>query len=189
MKRLATTVAAAAVILGTGILAGCSGDGGADTAANAAATSPPAPSAVGQPAIPPNLFASAPFEGTASLSDVKQTASEGDTVTFLGKIGGRVDPFTDGRAVFLVADEILHFCVDDGCPTPWDACCTPREDIVRLSATVQVTGPDGKPLPISLNGRSGLEPGANIQVRGILSQKGEGFTVIDAESIYVASAG
>src|SRR5438128_4021300 len=73
------------------------------------------------------LLASEPT-GAKGVSDIRKEAADGDEVLVVGRIGGSIKPWVDGRAAFMIVDPSLKSCRDaegDSCPTPWDYCCTP----------------------------------------------------------------
>lgn len=165
MKLHATALAALL------ILAACGGE----------KAEPPA-AAAPQAALPAGLFGAAPADAKA-LSEVRAAAKKGDAIAFTGYIGGREKPFTDGRAIFLVADSVKAPACGDECKTPWDACCTPGEEIAANSATVQVADASGAAMKLSLDGQGGLAPGAKVAVSGKVREAGSGVLIVDAERI------
>ena len=124
-----------------------------------------------------------------SLIDVKTGAQTGDQVVFLARIGGRLDPFVENRAVFFVADPSLATCnevEDDGCKTPWDYCCEPRDVLLKHMATVQIVDENGQPMKVSLIDEHGLAPERTVYVTGTVHRMDEaGSFVVNAESIHV----
>ena len=114
-------------------------------------------------------------------------AKPGDEVVLRGKVGGRVEPFVEGRAVFQVVDASIKSCKDmpdDHCETPWDYCCEP--DVNQKSASVQVVGADGKPLRTGLKGVGGLQPLSEVTIKGTVVQAGEaGPVLVNATGIHV----
>ena len=98
-------------------------------------------------------------------------------------------PFVNGAAVFLLADASMKSCDElhgDGCRTPWDYCCEPRESLAAKIATIQIIDADGRPLRMSLTGRHGLAPLAEITVLGEIAQRSDsGTLVINARKIHV----
>jgi len=137
--------------------------------------------------LPANLILSAEPPNAIGVKDAKATSDE--ELVVRGRIGGRVDPFVPSSAIFLLVDKSLKMCNElhgDGCRTPWDYCCEPRENLLAAMATVQVVGDDGRPLNAGLRGRNGLEPGAEVVVVGRrASNENAGTLVIDARGIYV----
>jgi hypothetical protein len=133
------------------------------------------------------MLAAAPGD-VIPVAEARRTAKTGDTVSLAGYIGGRAEPFTEGRAVFLLADSEAAPACTDACAVPWDACCTPRETITANSATVQVVDAGGMPLKVGLEGRDGLKPGATVTVVGKVREAGDAVMIVDATGLWVASA-
>jgi len=141
-------------------------------------------------ALPEGLILTEAPQGPLSVLAAKKSLQTGDDVVVRGLIGGRVEPFVAGRAIFQLVDSSIPTCAarggDDHCRTPWDYCCEPKEEVTAKSVTVQVVGKDGKPLEIQLKGAGGLNPMARIIVRGKVDQKPDANTmIIRAEGIYV----
>lgn len=94
------------------------------------------------------LLASEPA-GAKNLIDVKKAAKDGDEVVVVGRIGGSENPFT-GRAAFTIVDVKFKPCNEiegDNCPTPWDYCCDPPDELAKGTVLVKLVGADGKTLP------------------------------------------
>jgi hypothetical protein len=72
-----------------------------------------------------------------------------------------------------------------GCPTPWDSCCAPRDQILANVATVQVADQGGKPLKANLKGVNGLSPMVEVVVKGTVSVKDKNSLLVNAQHIYV----
>jgi hypothetical protein len=138
--------------------------------------------------LPPDLFVDQAPAGARGVGALRADASANGRVVLQGRIGGRVEPFVDGAAVFLLADKSMKACNElpgDGCPTPWDYCCEPRDSLAAKTATVQVVDADGKPLRVGLEGRNGLKPAAELTIAGEVAQRESGSLVINARKIYV----
>lgn len=87
-----------------------------------------------------------------SVSVLKASAKEDDKVVLRGRIGGRVQPLTDGSSVFTVVDLNIPYCGQnsgESCPTPWDYCCETSETIAMNSATIQIVDGEGRRLDSS----------------------------------------
>lgn len=138
-------------------------------------------------ALPDDLFADAPPADARPLAEVRRDATAGARVVFSGYIGGRAEPFTTGRAMFVVADRDEAPPCTDGCPVAWDACCTPRDVIAANSAAVQVVDAAGQLVRTSLEGKGGLAPGADVVVEGVVRLAGDATMVVDAARIHVAA--
>jgi hypothetical protein len=137
------------------------------------------------------LFVDAAPDGGRGVGEVKADAEATGDVVIVGRIGGRVEPFVSGAAMFLITDAKLLSCDqmgdDDHCKTPWDYCCEPRDSLLANTATVQVVDEDGKPLALGLKDVSGLKPLVTVTVVGSVAAREEGGTlVVNAKQIYVA---
>lgn len=138
--------------------------------------------------LPDGLFVDTELPDPRGVGELKaDTDATGDVVVH-GRIGGRVEPFVPGVAMFLLADAEMKTCDElheDKCPTPWDYCCEPRDSLKAKIATVQIIGDDGKPLRIELAGEHGLEPSAHVTIAGEVAQRDGGSLVINARKIHV----
>jgi hypothetical protein len=168
--------------------AGC-GDPAAAPAGGGAAV--PAPVAAAKAAIPPGLMATEAPAGAVGVAAAKAGAKEGATVVLRGKIGGIAQVFLPSHALFTLADlEGITSCdqrgPDDKCPTPWDFCCEPKDAITARTATVEVVGPDGRPLAGTLDGVAGLAPLKVIVVEGVVGPRPDpAVLVVRATRIFV----
>lgn len=157
--------------------------------------SQPSPRASAAPAdaLPATLFVAAEPSGAKGVQEAKASAAKGDKVIIRGRVGGGQDPFISDRAVLTIVDLGVKSCADmgeDHCPTPWDYCCEAPESLVANSATIQVTGPDGRPLRAGLKGVAGLQPLAEVAILGTLVQRDDGGSfVVNADGIWVKPSG
>lgn len=163
-----------------GMLVGCDGND-----ASQASSGGPADK------LPAGLFLSAAPEGVRDVNAVKSAAKDGDRVIVRGIIGGRKDPIAANRAILTMIDTSLATCdktPGDTCPTPWDVCCESQETITAGSVTVQIVGPDGRPLRVGLDSAPGVAPLREIIVVGEARRHGDGANLlINASGIYLKS--
>lgn len=181
MKRLALVakcvLMAAGCVVGAVALGGC-GKGDGAPAAGAS--------------LPAEVFlASAPAE-PSDIKAAKTSAKRGEPIVLRGRVGGSVNPFTPGRAVFTIVDLSVPSCADnpaDACKTPWDYCCEDRSLMTASLATVQIVGADGKPLRVEANGARGLAPLSEVFVVGEVAETDNQSTlVVNATGLYVIPA-
>jgi hypothetical protein len=185
LKKLAVVSVLGAAAL---LLAGC--ERKANHAGHNHQTGPAANGAATTAAeLPATLFVTDEPAEAVAISAAKRSAEVGDTVVVRGRIGGSRAPFVEGRAVFTLADTSMMACSDrsgDGCPTPWDYCCEPREDLVANTLTVQIVDDAGQPLRRSLQNVAGLKPLAEVVVQGrVLQKEGATVMVVGADALYV----
>ncbi len=145
----------------------------------------------GQPKahLPADLFVAEAPDGATGVQAAKKAGQPRADVVVRGRIGGRKDPFAKGRAMFTLVDMDVPTCADksnDHCPTPWDYCCEPKDNLLANALTVQVVGEDGRPLDTALDGIRGLKPMAEVVVAGkVASRDDAGGMVVSATGIFV----
>lgn len=176
--NLITTLAVSGISAAL-LLSGCSNEAQTSSPSSSNTVSTTAQAAT----LPADLFSDEPITEAASLVSIKESGKPGDEVQFVAAIGGRKQPFIDGRAVMVVSDLGLAFCTD-GCPVPWDACCALPEDVAKKTAMVQIVDAEGAPLRVGLKDR--LQAGGEIQVSGVVHSNDEGATIINAQRIHIA---
>jgi hypothetical protein len=154
----------------------------------------PAPAAKQTPAAPSaelsKVLAAAPAGEARAIHVARTAVKPGDEVTLTGRIMGNDKPFVEGRAVFILGDpEVLTPCNErpgDSCETPWDVCCDTSEDKQRGTATVQITGPDGKVLKEGIEGVGGLKNLATVVVTGTVAEGSSAdLLVVNATAVQV----
>ncbi|MBK1828593.1 hypothetical protein [Haloferula rosea] len=120
----------------------------------------------------------------------RTTVQPGDVVVLKGQVMGASEPFVEGRAAFVLGDrDKLTPCnerADDGCKTPWDACCDSKEAFREGTATIQVVGEDGRTLKEGLEGVEGLEKLSRILVKGeVAEQSSAASLIVNATAIQI----
>jgi hypothetical protein len=117
-------------------------------------------------------------------------SAPGESFVATGRVGGVMQPITEGMAAFILTDERVHFCdeaADDHCPTPWDACCESPDLLKSSRVFVQINGSDHQPLAVDLRTEAGLRENMTVVVRGRMADDvAPGERVIYAEALYVA---
>jgi hypothetical protein len=134
--------------------------------------------------LPDGLFVSKAPVNAVEVATARKNAEQGKPIAIRGRIGGLVAPFAEKYAIFVLSDLTLPPCTD-GCPTAWDYCCTPREQILANIATIQVVDGQGKPLKTSMKGTNGLQPMSEVIVRGTVAKRDDKMLVINAENIFI----
>jgi hypothetical protein len=120
--------------------------------------------------------------GAKGVSEVRKSSKAGDEVTLAGRVGGDVDPFVEGVAIFTIVDLSKKPC-GEGCPTPWDYCCT--ADLPENKAIIKVVDPQGSPVAEDARKLLGIKPLSSVVVRGKVNRDDAGNLIVLAEAIYV----
>lgn len=181
MNRVTTVVGALLVCGSVGIL-GCDNKKGGGSGTGGTTRGPAAaPAAV----IPATFFVDTAPADAKGIVELKKDAKAGDSVVMHGRIAGREDPFTAGRASFMMTDMTLPIC-EDGCKTPWDHCCEDAKEIASNAATVQLVDEKGEVVKAPANGVHGLKPNAEVIVVGKVKSKDDaGNMVVDVTKVFV----
>jgi hypothetical protein len=167
-----TTSFTGLILAGSVLLSACAGNRSADTAA--------APQA--QTSLDKIVLAGAGPQAIGVLA-AKKAGSSSEKVA----IQGKVKDFVDGMAVFTMVDPKVKSCRDSGhaCPTPWDYCCIPKEDLVEATATVKVLDNAGQLVQTGLKGVGSIDHLTPVTVEGKAVVDSERNLVVEASNIYV----
>lgn len=167
----------AAIIL-TLALAGCAGEQAGPTTASSA----PEPAAAAAPLE--QIVVKEPSPPAIGVSAARADAAADSKVV----VEGRVKDFVDGAAVFTIVDRSIKACNDiagDQCPTPWDYCCEPKENMVKGTATVALVGEDAQHLAGTVKGVKGVDHLTVVAAEGTARRDAEGNLTIEAVRLYV----
>jgi hypothetical protein len=161
------------LVLGTAAL-GCGGDGPA--AESDAAADEDVGSAY--------LAASEPA-GASSVGVARQRSKAGEPITLVGTIGGSPAPFVEGLAAFTLVDSSIPYCSEDeGCPTPWDYCCT-QDQVREKIATVKIINEAGSPVMRDARELLGVAELDEVVVSGTAERDAEGNLSVAAKQIFI----
>ena len=115
----------------------------------------------------------------------RTAASDGDRIALVGHIGGSAKPFVDGLAAFTIVDPKVNYCPpEEGCPTPWDYCCTQDEVKINI-ATVKVVDPSGQVIAQDAKQLLGVKELSLVVAEGIAKRDEQGNLSLLAKSIFV----
>ncbi len=126
-----------------------------------------------------------------SILQVREESKQGDEVVLVGRIGGDVNPWVEGRAAFSLVDLSAKACSDiagDNCPTPWDYCCE-TDKLVKGKTLIKLVGDDGKPVATDARELLGVKELDTLVVQGKAQRDDSGNLTILASKIFVRPAG
>lgn len=104
-----------------------------------------------------------------TVKTAREQNEPGNILILEGFVGGREDPFVEGRAIFVLGDDSLETCdkvPGDECPTPWDACCEDPKNIQASIITIQVVDENNAVLKGTLKGAGGIKAGSRLKIKG-----------------------
>jgi hypothetical protein len=130
--------------------------------------------------------------GVEGVLDVQEEYTEPRDVVLVGQIGGVANPWSPGKAAFILADPITlseftasgseHVCDDPGCKF-----CQ-RKKISKLKeglAAVEFRAADGRVVPIDARQLFSLSDSQMVVVRGKIEVNDLGCLVVAADGLYV----
>ena len=124
-------------------------------------------------------------QGANGVGAVRKSTEDKDQVTIVGRIGGSAEPFVDGLAAFTIVDpKVPHCSEDEGCPTPWDYCCTQNE-VKDNIATVRIVDDQGKLVAKDAKTLLGVKELSTVVVQGKAQRDDQGNLTVLAEKVFV----
>jgi hypothetical protein len=172
MRNSALLLAPIALVLTLGI----SSCGKSDDAKKAATT--PASG------LPDSFLLKAAPPDAKTVAEVRANAKTGDQVVVTGLVGGSAEPFTSGAAALTLVDASVKACTEDHCPTPWDYCCEPVENLRKNMVTVEFRD-KGTLLKTSARGFHGLDHSKTVVVAGEAKRDEAGNVIVHASGVFV----
>ncbi len=119
------------------------------------------------------------------IGEARKSVTDEEDVTLVGRIGGSANPFVGGLAAFTIVDPQVKYCApDEGCPTPWDYCCT-QDQVKDNIATVKVVGQDGQPVDQDAKKLLGVKELDTVIVQGQAKRDDNGNLTVLARKVYV----
>ena len=138
----------------------------------------------GSPESSPYMASSEP-ENAIPVGQARESAEDDQSVTLVGRIGGSSKPFVDGLAAFTIVDPKVPYCSpDEGCPTPWDYCCT-QDQVKGNIATVKIVDESGNPIEDDARKLLGAKELSTVVVQGTAKRDSEGNLTIAASKVFV----
>lgn len=134
---------------------------------------------------------SAEPQAAKSILQVREESKQGDEVVLVGRIGGDVNPWVEGRAAFSLVDLSAKACSDipgDSCPTPWDYCCE-TDKLVKGKTLIKLVGGDGQPVATDARELLGVKELDTLVIQGKAQRDDSGNLTILASKIFVRPAG
>lgn len=150
----------------------------------AAATGCTRTAAVQETAVPDSKYQlAAEPAGALDVIDLREKAKDGEPVVVLGRVGGGVKPWIDGRAAFLLVDDrVAPSCDDEKCDENCPHCA---QELAEATTMVKFLGADGKVLPVDARQLLGLSEEQTVVIRGIANRDKSGSVSVTAEGIFV----
>jgi hypothetical protein len=122
------------------------------------------------------------------VGSARESVQGEQEVTLVGRIGGSSEPFVDGLAAFTIVDpKVPHCSADEGCPTPWDYCCT-QDQVKDNIATVKIVDDSGKPVAEDARQLLGVQELSTVVVQGKALRDDQGNLTVAANRVFIRSS-
>jgi len=119
------------------------------------------------------------------VGELRASVADGAAVTILGRIGGDTNPWVEGRAAFTIVDPKLEPChPDEGCPTPWDYCCS-TDQLPTHRALIKIVDGAGDTIEQDARKLLGVKELQTVMVRGQAKRDTAGNLTVLASGVYV----
>ena len=124
-------------------------------------------------------------DGALPVGEARKSVKDDQAVTLIGVIGGSTEPFVDGLAAFTIVDAKVPYCsADEGCPTPWDYCCT-QDQVKGNIATVKIVDDAGKPVADDARKMLNVKELSTVVVQGTARRDDQGNLTVAASKVFV----
>ena len=124
-------------------------------------------------------------DGAVPVGEARESVIDEQAVTLVGTIGGSSEPFVNGLAAFTIVDPKVPYCSpDEGCPTPWDYCCT-QDQVKDNIATVKIVDDSGSPVATDARSLLNVKELSTVVVQGTARRDDQGNLTIAANKIFV----
>ncbi len=130
-------------------------------------------------------------EGAKGVISVRESSKNADKVIIVGRIGGSVNPWVEGRAAFSIVDPSLLACSDEkqdgepcSCKTPWDYCCL-TDKLPAAMSPGQVCRADGSVVKHDVREVFELKELQTVVITGTAERDDAGNLTILADGMFV----
>lgn len=126
--------------------------------------------------------------GAVAVGEARQSVKHDEAVVLVGLIGGSRKPFVDGLAAFTIVDSKVPYCAaEEGCPTPWDYCCT-QDQVANNIATIKLVDEAGKPVMSDARELLNVKELSTVVVQGTAQRDDQGNLTVAASRVFVRAA-
>jgi hypothetical protein len=125
-------------------------------------------------------------KGAVDVLALRKDAKDKQEVVVVGRIGGRVNPWVKGTAVFPIVDRTLKPCNEipgDACKTPWDYCC--ETDVPKATVLVMFVDEKGKVIKKDPRKLFDVKELSTVVVQGTAKRDKAGNVTVLASKIHI----
>jgi hypothetical protein len=123
-------------------------------------------------------------EGAQGVTALRDSAQDDDQVVVVGRIGGGVKPWIEGRAAFVLVDAAVQLACEEG-ETCSEGCACCAEDLANATAMVKFVDTEGRVLPTDARKLLGVKDLEAVVVQGTAQRDQGGNLTVLASGIYI----
>lgn len=123
-------------------------------------------------------------ENAIGILELREAGLTDSEVVLLGRVGGVKEPWSPGRAAFVMSDPVAQIGADhvcDGCAF----CKQRKEEQIEPWAIVRFSDAQGQVLPVDARALLGIDESQTVVVRGQATVDSLGNLILAARDIYV----
>ncbi|MEX2139090.1 MAG: hypothetical protein WD894_07510 [Pirellulales bacterium] len=121
-------------------------------------------------------------EGAVGVIRARQMAGDDDELVVVGRIGGGVAPWIEGRAAFVLVDPSSGITADEACD---EECNCHSDELADATAVIKFVDAQGKVLAVDARRLLGVKELEMIVVKGRAKRDESGNLSVLASGIYV----
>lgn len=137
-----------------------------------------------EPATATKFQLSAEPQGAVEVLDVKESAQDGQSVVVVGRLGGGVNPWVEGRAAFLIVDTRIFPSCDAAGHCQAD-CADCAKEMMAAATMVKFVGDDGKVIAHDARELLGVKEQETVVIQGTASRDKGGNVSIAADGFFI----
>lgn len=121
-------------------------------------------------------------EGAIGVIRAREKASDNEELVVVGRIGGGVAPWIEGRAAFLLVDPSCGITADEACD---EECNCHADELADATILVKVSDAQGRVLPVDARKLLSIKELEMVVVEGRAQRDQSGNLSILASGVYV----
>lgn len=130
---------------------------------------------------------SAEPDGAVGVMIAREDSQDQDDIVLVGRIGGRKNPWIEGRSAFMLIDASMSVVADgketeEGQICMDDCCASLRAECTTL---VKIVDDQGKPLAVDTRELLDVKENDMVVVKGKVQRDDEGTFTVAASGVYI----
>jgi len=129
-----------------------------------------------------NYILSSEPDGAVGVVAAREKAEDKKPLVVVGRVGGGIKPWIEGRAAFVMVDAAAAFEADDQCP---DGCNCHADELADATTLVKFLDEQGRTLEIDARELLGIKESQMVVVRGKAKRDQDGNLTVMADGLYI----